>query len=306
MKKILPLALILLFISYLSAITIQQKLVNDDNLNIGDRFQLQIYADVPLKSVVVPDTLTSFKIIEVEKKKEPSGKTWLQLTIVPILTGSLSFPKLQVIPEISDGQTYFTDAFRVIVIPVRAENDTTLVDIKPLAKYPLQLPIWVYYLLIAFIIVGIIYLILNRRNRGGKDSTVKETIPSSTSLDPPWKIALKQLDELLSQNLIQKGEYIRHHYELSLILRQFLERKYRFPAVEMTTSEIQQVAERLYIASSQEVLNFLKYCDKVKFAKYIPSQEEIEEYENWLRSWVQSFELVEAQQKLAHGGIEHA
>jgi hypothetical protein len=25
-----------------------------------------------------------------------------------------------------------------------------------------------------------------------------------------------------------------------------------------------------------------------------------------LRSWVQSFELVEAQQKLAHGGIEHA
>ena len=74
----------------------------------------------------------------------------------------------------------------------------------------------------------------------------------------------------------------------------------------MTTSEIQQVAERLYIASSQEVLNFLKYCDRVKFAKYIPSPEEIEEYENWLRSWLQSFELVEAQQKLAHGGIEHA
>jgi len=100
MKKILPLALILFIISNLAAITIQQKLVNDDDLNVGDRFQLQIYADVPLKSVVVPDTLTSFKILEAEKKKEPSGKTWLQLTIVPILTGSLSFPKLQVIPEI--------------------------------------------------------------------------------------------------------------------------------------------------------------------------------------------------------------
>lgn len=306
MKKILPLALILFIISNLAAITIQQKLVNDDDLNVGDRFQLQIYADVPLKSVVVPDTLTSFKILEAEKKKEPSGKTWLQLTIVPILTGSLSFPKLQVIPEISDGQTHFTDAFQVKVIPVRAENDTTLVDIKPLAKYPMQLPIWVYYILITIAILGIIYLILHRRKRTRIDTTEKANIPSSTSLDPPWKIALKQLDELLSLNLIQKGEYIRHHYELSLILRQFLERKYRFPAVEMTTSEIQQVADRLYIASSQEVLNFLKYCDRVKFAKYIPTREEIEKYENWLRSWLQSFELVEAQQMLAHRGIEHA
>lgn len=306
MKKILPLALILFIISNLAAITIQQKLVNDDDLNVGDRFQLQIYADVPLKSVVVPDTLTSFKILEAEKKKEPSGKTWLQLTIVPILTGSLSFPKLQVIPEISDGQTHFTDAFQVKVIPIRAKNDTTLVDIKPLAKYPLQLPIWIYYLLIALALSGIIYLILQRRNKSKKDSTIKEDISSSASLEPDWKIALKNLDELLSLDLIQKGEYIRHHYELSLIIRRFLERRYRFPAVEMTTSEIQQFMDRIYISGSQEVLDFLKYCDKVKFAKYIPSREEIEEYENWLRSWLQTFELVEAQHKLAHGGIEHA
>lgn len=306
MKKILSLTLMLLLISFLTAISIQQKLVNDDNLNVGNRFQLQIYADVPLKSVVVPDTLTAFKILEVEKIKAPSGKTWLQLTIVPLLTGSLSFPKLQVIPENSDGQAHFTDAFQVKVIPIRAENDTTLVDIKPLAKYPLQLPIWIYYLLIALALSGIIYLILQRRNKSKKDSTIKEDISSSASLEPDWKIALKNLDELLSLDLILKGEYIRHHYELSLIIRRFLERRYRFPAVEMTTSEIQQFMDRIYISGSQEVLDFLKYCDKVKFAKYIPSREEIEEYENWLRSWLQTFELVEAQHKLAHGGIEHA
>ena len=72
MKKILPLALILFIISNLAAITIQHKLVNDDDLNVGDRFHLQIYADVPLKSVVVPTNLNYFKILEAEKKRNRS------------------------------------------------------------------------------------------------------------------------------------------------------------------------------------------------------------------------------------------
>lgn len=291
----------------LSAADISQELLNADDLSVGDRFQFNIRADVSLNSVVVPDTITNFHVFKVERKAPIASPAWLQLEIAPLLPGSHSFPSLEVMLDSPDGERYFTDRFRLNIIPVRAAEDTLLVDIKPVEKYPGQLPGWLYVLLLLLLGVLVLLYFLRRKPREEPSPEPnRREAPVPVIPDPAWKEALKKLAELLSQDLLAKGEYISHHYQLSMLLRQFLERKYRFAAGEMTTSEIGWVTERIRVDRSSEVLEFLRYCDKVKFAKYIPTAEEAEQATNWLRSWLQSFEVLEAQAKLASGGAARA
>jgi hypothetical protein len=288
------------------ALSLAQSLVDADDLSVGDRFRLEIKADAPLRQALVPDTLASFHVLSAEKPGKGPDGYGLALTIVPLLPGTQSFPSLEVIPEVPDGQRHFTDRFRVKVIPVRAEGDTALADIKPLEKYPMQLPLWAYGLALALIAAGILFLLLNRSRQAVAAKTEPEPEQAPAIPDPTWKLALQALDELRAEGLTGRGEYILHHYRLSMILRQFLEKKYRFAAGEMTTSEILWTTRRVWVDNAPEVLSFLRYCDKVKFAKYPPTHEEVWQAEEWLRGWLKSFEVMEAQQKLEGGGGVHA
>jgi len=307
MKKTGLLILLLALLAALPAVNLRQSLVGADDLSVGDRFELHISSDVSLDSVVVPDTITNFHVFGVERIEEGPEPAWLKVTLAPLLPGSHSFPKLEVILDFPDGKKYHTDRFRINIIPVRAAEDTLLVDIKPLQKYPFQIPWWVYLLLLLlFFGFGILYLLLRRGKRKPAPQPNKVFDQQLVPPEPSWKTALSQLEELDAEDLISRGEYILYHYRLSYILRKFLERKYKFAAVEMTTSEIQWVTERIWVEKAPKVIKFLKYCDRVKFAKHTPEPWEVENAAGWLRSWLRDFEVIEARKKLASGGADNA
>lgn len=302
MKKPLLLSLFLLMLALLSGVKITQDLTQEKDLSVGDRFFFNIRADLGLKSVSVPDTITVFKVLKTERVSSPGKKAWLRLTIVPLFPGSHVFPRLNVQPDEPDGNAYHTDRFRIYVIPVRAVEDSLLVDIKPLARYPMQLPLWLYPLLfLAMLALIAAYFLLRRDKRKPAPPPPTPAAPEKPLPDPAWKQALRELDSLLELQLIARGEFSLHHFHLSHILRQFAETKYRFAAREMTTSEIKWVMERIHVDKSDEVLSFLRYCDRVKFARYIPSAEEVGSAESWLRAWLMAFEVAEARQALAAG-----
>ncbi|HOZ00579.1 MAG TPA: hypothetical protein PLG20_02095 [Candidatus Syntrophosphaera sp.] len=307
MKKAILFCLLELWLAFLGAANIRQSLTGADNLSVGDRFQLNIQADVSLNDVALPDSLSNFQVLKVEKVGKGGQLRWLRLTIVPLLPGSQSFPALGVQLANPDGEAYSTERFRLNIIPVRGEKDTTLVDIKPVEKYRWQLPFWAYPALLALMLALLgLYFWLKRAKPPQQAAAEPETKPVPEQALPPWKIALNKLDELNSLDLLAQGEYIRHHYELSMIMREFLEARYRFAAVEMTTSEIMQATYKIFIDKTTEVIRFLRYCDRVKFAKYIPSPGEAEEAMAWFRGWLQSYELAELQRALASQGSENA
>lgn len=301
MKKLLGL-LVALWMGLLGAEGLDQKLVGADDLSVGDRFVLEIRAETDLKSVVVPDTLTVFHIPGWEVIEDRLGANWLKVVIVPLFPGSHSFPSLEVKPADPAAGPLFTDRFRLNIIPVRAEADTLLVDIKPLEKYPFQLPWWVYLLLVALAAAGMLFVILYKPRPAKSAEIDGEKPPVPIVPDPAWKMALSSLDALIAEELMYHGEHKLHHYRLSEIMRQFLERKYRFSALEMSTSEIDWVTRRIRVDSALEVVAFLQHCDRVKFAKYTPSWEETQEAEDWLRAWLRSFEVEEARLKIASVG----
>jgi len=72
-----------------------------------------------------------------------------------------------------------------------------------------------------------------------------------------------------------QSDMLGYHYRQSMILREFLEHSYHFNAMEMTTSEIQESLKVLNPPLKDDFLSILRYCDRVKFAKVRPSDDEI-------------------------------
>ncbi len=269
--------------SLLTAI-LTQKLNGEDSLSVGTPFTLNIQSEQEIKQVIVPDSISSFAILS--SKSMHDGKSW-QLSIAPLKTGALSFPRLKVITADSTAEQDSTDAFRVHVLSILAEGDTLLRDIKPLQRYSLQVPWWMYLLLLLLLIILVAYLLLTKAKK--QAPLPKPVTPPLAPPKPAWEIALQALQELLQRGLPEREDAVLFHYQLSDILRSFLEATYRFPAMEMTVSEITRYSGKRRLNRYDELINFLSACDMVKFAKAQPSKEEIQNRVEWLRSYLQSF-----------------
>ena len=286
MKK--TLAIIAFFLSLLPIALwaeFNQELQGTDSLKVGTPFLFVINTDFAIKGVAIPDTLEDFAILE-SKREVKNPRCW-KVKIVPLKTGALSFPRIEIQPVDRGVTPVYTDGFRVYVLSVLAEGDTLLRDIKPLRKYPLQLPFWVYPLLLLIALALGIYLWLKKPEKPKREYAVPS--PKTQPLLPAWEKALKTLEELIAEGLIAKGEVVLYHFRLSDILRSFLEETYYFPALEMTGREIAVALYQRNIPFAQEIRNFINYCDLVKFAKRHPSDTEIEENTLWLRNYLLSF-----------------
>ncbi len=284
LKLALLIVLVLCLVPFAMQASITQELSEVDSLTVGTPFKLLIRSDFPIKGITIPDTLESFAVIS--SKPFQDSKSW-QLSIAPLKTGALSFPRLQVMSAESTIMPDSTDAFRVYVLSILAEGDTLLRDIKPLERYPFQPGLWFYVLLVLIALGLAVYLIVNRLKRSPKPVAPPQVIiPKSI---PAWQIALTELDALVSGGLLGRGDILGYHFRLSEILRSFLEATYRFPAMEMTGTEIAVFLKKHRINRSDELRSFLSYCDLIKFAKAEPGPSEIEERTKWLRDYFVSF-----------------
>ncbi len=96
------------------------------------------------------------------------------------------------------------------------------------------------------------------------------------------EIALKKLDELWQKNYISNGLIREFYFELTEIVRWYIEKKFEINALELTTEELfialkKKVDKRYNI----ELKSFLNNADLAKFAKYVPEEKQIiQDFEN--------------------------
>ncbi|HLU50455.1 MAG TPA: hypothetical protein VK116_20300, partial [Planctomycetota bacterium] len=95
----------------------------------------------------------------------------------------------------------------------------------------------------------------------------------------PHEVAWENLRRLIAMDLVEKGELERFFVFLSGILRQYIEDRFRVRAPELTTEEFFEAAQRApELAPSRERLSrFLILSDQVKFARYAPPPETVQE-----------------------------
>ncbi|HRI87959.1 MAG TPA: hypothetical protein PK869_06835 [Candidatus Hydrogenedentes bacterium] len=94
---------------------------------------------------------------------------------------------------------------------------------------------------------------------------------------PAWELANERIAALESKRLIEANRLEPFYTELSTILRQYIEDRFAIHAPERTTPEflVEASTQRVLSDEHQRMIGlFLRYSDRVKFAKHEPTQEE--------------------------------
>lgn len=150
-------------------------------------------------------------------------------------------------------------------------DSTGLRDIKPIVEEPMTLEDFYPYMagLGGILLLIGLYMFI-RRLQKGKPEQEAEFIPSR----PPHAVALEKLLLLQQEKPWEKGAVKLYYSDISTILREFIERRFGFPALESTTYEIRRKFKgtpwkKLDLDSLFKVL---ETADLVKFAKGIPDQ----------------------------------
>lgn len=191
---------------------------------------------------------------------------------------------LQTIPALSfpyilrDGtrRTAVTKPVPITVVSVITGEPTDIRDLKEPAEIPAgHIPWYIWTGLTALlvaIIMGGIYVYRRRKQR--------PDIPIAPPVSPrlPHEVAYDELDQLAGLRLIEQGKIKEHYTVASETIRRYLAARYGIVAMEVTTTELLETLEKLPVQAEhiRPIGLFLRECDLVKFAKYIPDRESMD------------------------------
>lgn len=108
--------------------------------------------------------------------------------------------------------------------------------------------------------------------------------PKTTEIRRVYKsahaIAFERLKAIAAENLVEQGRIKEFYEKLSTCLRHYIENRFQLRAPEQTTEEFLEqlkTSDALRLEHKQQLQKFLEHCDLVKFARYEPNPEQINE-----------------------------
>ena len=188
------------------------------------------------------------------------------------------------IPPITFSKKSKTEGILLTVGTITIEEGAELKDIKA----PMNAPIgwsdiwpWITGILIICLIFYILKKYFSTKN--------KTTISKPKIIIPADITALNQLCELEKAKMWEQGNIKEYHSQLSEIIRRYMENRFKFIALELTTDEILRELKSIV---SNEVSNNLKTilqrADLAKFAKSKPIDTENTESMRLAKQFVES------------------
>jgi len=286
-KKIFVL-LILVFISITSAqnslIEINSA-VDTSRITIGDRIKYVVTIDYS-DSLAIEHPgaginlgqfeIKDYKIHDSEEKDNRIFQKY-EYTISVFDTGSFIIPPFPIAYFPKDSMQNYklieASAINIYVESILGEGEQELKDVKA----PIYIP-FDYILLISIIAIILLIAIggyFGYRFYKAKKEQGFSLIPQKPK-KPAHEIALESYKKLQDKELLTQGLIKQYYTECSEILRIYLENRYFIVALEETTGEIirdikSQDINRDYLDSLKQILEL---SDFVKFAKYVPSENE--------------------------------
>lgn len=170
-----------------------------------------------------------------------------------------------------DGKVYKSKnlALNVLAIPVDTVNINNYDGPRDVMNLPFSWkedwePIFWYTILLVVLVLLTLYLFMRY-----KDNKPIIRIVKVTPKLPPHKVAMQQIDQIKAEREWEKEDSKEYYTRLTATLRTYIQERYGFNAMEMTSSEI---IDRLLLVQDQSALNELialfRTADLVKFAKY--------------------------------------
>lgn len=199
------------------------------------------------------------------------------LVITSFDSGFYAIPPFQFLIDNDTANFAETEALllEVQTIPVKMEEE--IKDIKDPLSIPiswLQIATYVGIGLLIIIILGVIlFFVLTKKKPAEIVSGFAQRKPL-----PPHEIALAKLQTLKDKKLWQNGRVKEYHSEVSEILREYLEARFKFNALEQVTDEIMaELESRVNEELRRKTKSILQLSDLAKFAKFEPLPDENEQ-----------------------------
>jgi hypothetical protein len=258
------------------------------SMPIGDQTVLHLSARFPAKTVlsfpVLADSIAGK--IQIVKSKDDTSFDQAdknieiinrKYTITSFDTGTYVIPAYTFKNKADSFQTH---PLTLQILSVAVDTTKGIYDIKQPFAVNYTFVDWVkdHWLWIviplAIILIGG-YLFYYLRKRPKAEEPVKEIIP----VKPAYDIALAKLYELRNKKLWQQDEVKTYYSELSDVLREYLEKRYRINALEQTTDEIFVALRHASLSADNRktLKQILTLADLVKFAKEKPLPDENEQ-----------------------------
>ena len=263
-----------------------ESYVDRATITIGDRilYTLMVTTDpeIKLEPLALGSNLGAFevkdyKISDPEKTKDGKVINKSEYMITTFTTGEYVIPPVTVNytdPQGEKKQIKSEPLFILVKSVGASESDKE--DIRGL-KPPIQIRggYWAYLLILPILVLlgagGFLYY--RQRAKGLALPGVPDELKR-----PAWKVAILELDSLRNSGLLEKKQIKRYFTILSDIIRKYIERRYVISALDRTTEEIRGEIKRAKLEQgiAELIYGLLFFSDLAKFAKYVPSTEEIE------------------------------
>lgn len=238
------------------------KIISDKNV-----YPIQPFFRDSLKNI---DILREFEPLLTETQTEKIFE--YKYTLTKFDSADVTLPAIRVDYRI-EGDTTLQSvlsnpvSFSIHRLTVSQEED--IKDIKPPVRIPINWWMIALWILIGLIIISLLIYLYKKYFR--KKSVAEVVQPKKIEI-PPHIAALSKLDKLESEHLWQNGYIKEYHSNITEIIREYFEKRFGLPALEMTTSEslenLSRHPEAKNVISITE--KFLNNADLVKFAKFKP------------------------------------
>ncbi|MCI0532235.1 MAG: BatD family protein [candidate division Zixibacteria bacterium] len=262
-----------------SSVSIQAQ-VDRTKVTIGDRIDFRLTLSAPpqvkFDSLKLGNRLGDFEIVssssQLRTGKNRNTLKW-NFTLVGWKTGEFEIPPVEIVYQDSGGkqQRISSDPIAIKLESVLASAGDSS-EIKGLkSQLELGSSIWKYLVPGMLLLLALAATALWFRLK-------KKPVPVRMAVIPPWEKALRDLKQL--QELFRTGkiEARAYYFQLSEIIRAYLEKRFDIPLLESTTQEIQVSLpeECLNGTPKNKFLEFLNRSDLIKFAKLAPEKNNID------------------------------
>ena len=263
--------------------------VDKKEILIGEQIHLTLDAKVSLGLNVSwfnLDTLPHFEFVEkgkVDSVITQTEKSYHQVIIITSFDSGMH--SIVPLPLMVDGKNFLTDSIPINVTfkPLDPKQDyhdiKDILDVQnPFAKY-------IVWIIAAITLVSILLVIYFINKKKVEKTVVQEHVSKLT----PYEEAIKSLEELKKQQLTKNGQVKLYYSRLNDILRLFVLRKLQIASMIKTNEELIMQLKELNISREQfsHLAQALRMSDFVKFAKYLPGENDNEQNFDIIKSSVE-------------------